>query len=107
MFIIRNNLFPLKGYTAMAVWPFVFVRRDVVLTDVVTNHERIHGRQQVECLWIPFFFIYGVCYVILLFVYWNHGEAYRHVPFEREAYGHQHEMGYLSRRKWWGWVSYL
>jgi hypothetical protein len=60
--IIKNNLIPFKGFTAMAIMPFIFVRKDWIERDdwlglayrydIVLNHEKIHLAQQLEVFWI-------------------------------------------------------
>jgi len=45
MITIKNNIIPFKGFTAMTLWPFVFVRKDREqnYTHTAKNHEAIHG----------------------------------------------------------------
>ena len=103
MKVIKNGIIPLKGYKAMTVWPFIFARDE--LDDVTLNHEKIHGRQQLEMLWVLFFVWYVVEWAVKLFV--GMGNAYRRISFEREAYGHEAEPDYLKRRKMWAWWRYV
>jgi hypothetical protein len=43
MRVIFNDIIPFKGYKAMAIWPFIFVRNDIKsLSSVDINHEKIH-----------------------------------------------------------------
>jgi hypothetical protein len=44
MKIVRNSIIPFKGYKAMCVWPFIFVRKDCSFNEIDLNHENIHGR---------------------------------------------------------------
>ena len=60
MWIVRNKIIPFKGFQAMAIWPFVFVRSDEYVTDRDIRHEEIHGRQQLEL------FVVGVLITIIL-----------------------------------------
>lgn len=49
MKIVYNYIIPFKGYLAMCVFPFIFVRKDARnLTVKDINHEKIHGMQQIE-----------------------------------------------------------
>lgn len=73
----------------------------------VINHERIHTSQQRELLFIPFYIIYIIEWVIRLFQYRNHHKAYMNISFEREAYSHGHDLGYLPRRRHYAWIHYL
>ena len=43
--IIRNNIIPFKGYKLMAVWPFIFARKNANIKDTDLNHEKIHFKQ--------------------------------------------------------------
>jgi len=59
--IIKNNLIPAKGFSAMSIFPFIFVRKDwlnkvkdnhrftwkLIWKDYL-NHEHIHAAQQLE-----------------------------------------------------------
>lgn len=88
MIIIKNKILPFKGYKAVTIWPFIFCRGE--LTDIDVNHEKIHGRQQLELLIILFYIIYGIEYII---------KSYRKISFEKEAYTHQNNLDYLKTRK--------
>lgn len=65
----------------------------------VINHERIHDAQQRELLWVFFYVAYLLewCWHILRLRDWN--RAYRAISFEREAYAHGRDLGYLARRR--------
>lgn len=126
--IIYNKIIPFKGYTAMALLPFIFSRVKE-LKDYVVNHESIHLRQQLEmlivgaaiaivmfvlgCGWwslmpLPLFlWWYGIEYLIRLWIYNNYNQAYRNVAMEQEAYIHQNDMEYLANRKVFAWVRFL
>ncbi|AFD55134.1 hypothetical protein RA0C_0118 [Riemerella anatipestifer ATCC 11845 = DSM 15868] len=65
------------------------------------NHEKIHLRQQLELLILPFFVWYGLNYLWNLIKYKNHREAYRNIIFEQEAYENQNDLEYLKNRKLW------
>ncbi|MCH5310056.1 MAG: hypothetical protein J1E58_09360 [Prevotella sp.] len=68
------------------------------------NHERIHAAQQRELLYIPFFIWYVIEWLVLLVKYRDSMQAYRHIRFEQEAYRHQYDLAYLSRRKHYHYV---
>ena len=44
MIIVKNNIIPLKGFSAMTIWPFIFTR-EVMDADTL-KHENKHGKQQ-------------------------------------------------------------
>lgn len=90
----------------MALFPFVLVKTKALLNDqVLIRHEEIHLRQQLELLVIPFYLLYLFCYLYNLVIYRDHERAYLQIIFEREAYRHETESGYLSRRKLWAWIN--
>ncbi len=90
----------------MALFPFVLVRRpnpDAVLL----NHERIHLRQQLELLVVPFYIWYLTEYLMGRWQGLNHYAAYRNISFEQEAYTHEAEFGYLKSRNWWAFLRWV
>ncbi|MBP0903231.1 hypothetical protein ACFSKN_14765 [Mariniflexile gromovii] len=107
MIFISKYLVP-KGYLGVTCYPFVFLKtKELKLDSVLINHENIHLRQQIEILVIPFYFIYGVEFVIRLIQYKNWRAAYRNISFEREAYAHETQLDYLKQRKFWSFLKYL
>lgn len=107
MIIIRNNLIPFLGFSAMTVWPFIFVHKSAWYSNDTDRHERIHGRQQLEMLLLPFYLWYGVEYLVRLCITRSRSRAYRSISFEQEAYTHERDQDYLSHRKWYAWMKYL
>lgn len=92
----------------MAVWPFILIKDKVLLENSnILNHERIHFRQQIELLWLPFFIWYGVEFIIRLIQYKSWHLAYRNISFEREAYHHEADKTYLKHRTFWYFRHYL
>lgn len=73
----------------------------------VINHERIHDAQQRELLYLPFYILYIVEWLFRLVQFRNFRKAYRGISFEREAYAHGHDLGYLSGRRHYAFLSYL
>lgn len=96
------NILPTKNYKALAFWPVIFLKSDELKSDqVLINHEKIHLRQQVECLVLPFYLIYFSDYLRLRFKGLNHDAAYRGIIFEREAYTHDGHPDFLKTRRPW------
>ena len=56
--IIRNRLIPFGSFLAINLCGLIFVRRGHAFTPTDLNHERIHTRQQLELLYLPFFLLY-------------------------------------------------
>lgn len=107
---IYNRHIPAKGFTAMTVSPFVFVRRDLAwrFNSIVERHETTHALQQIETLWVPFLVIYGLEWLLKLpFCNFDTSKAYRSISFEQEAYDHQMEVYYNEVRRHYAWLRYL
>ena len=86
-----------RAFLAICLFGVVFSVRP--LSAVELNHERIHAAQQRELLYMPFFILYVVEWLVLWVKYGDRMKAYEHICFEKEAYRHQGDMYYLSRRK--------
>lgn len=98
---------PFLAYSAMAIFPFIFVKRyDYRHDQTLMNHEKIHLRQQLEMLLIFFYVLYLGHYLYNLFKYRQHHEAYMNICFEREAYAHEWDLNYLRDRKFWAFLRY-
>lgn len=104
---IYNSVIPVKGFKAITFWPFVFIRKDVLLSDKDIRHESIHGEQQKEMLLIGFYLWYGIEWIIKLLYYRNSITAYKNISFEREAYSNQDNIVYLDERKPYAFMKYL
>lgn len=103
MKVIVNNLIPFRGFLAMCTYPFIFVRKEHYesFTPAVLQHERIHAEQQKELLVVLFLLCYGFEWLFMLLFSkerFSH-KAYRNISFEKEAYEHQADKGYLEKRK--------
>lgn len=86
------------GIRGLAFWPFIFISSNTKIDDVLINHERIHLRQQIEMLIIPF-------YIWYLIEYYRKG--YYNVSFEKEAYANEKNFNYLKKRRIFGFIRYL
>ena len=78
------------------------MKSDVILI----NHEKIHFRQQLELLIIPFYILYILNYLINLIRYKNHDQAYFQIVFEKEAYACDRNLEYLQHRRLFSWIKY-
>jgi hypothetical protein len=83
---------------AMAFFPFVILNSKVEVTPRLINHERIHLRQQLELLVIPF-------YIWYLIEFYKKG--YMNVSFEKEAYSNDNNLNYLKKRCIFAFRKYL
>jgi hypothetical protein len=95
-FILGMNKY--GGIRALAFFPFIIVPKSTVIDDELINHERIHLRQQIELLIIPFY----IWYLIAL---WRKG--YYGVSFEREAHLNDSDLEYLKKRKPYSFIKYI
>ena len=108
MFLIVSKYLIPKGYRGMAVFPFVLMKYDFDKTNgVFVNHEKIHLRQQLELLIIPFFIWYVFEFLFRLIQYKNKDLAYRNISFEREAYHNETNLNYLKNRSFFQFLNYI
>lgn len=100
MIFLQTKYLIASGFLGFACWPFIFIKSNRVKQDrIFINHERIHLRQQIELLVIPFFIWYAIEYLINLIIYNDFKRAYYQVSFEKEAYSYEKDMQYLKNRK--------
>lgn len=104
MRIVYNRFVPFKGYVAMCVGNIVFIRYGVRLSASIVRHESIHGEQWKECLYVFFLPIYILSFVWQFVECRDFHAAYRSVCFEKEAYAHEREKNYLSKRRRFAWL---
>lgn len=102
-FLLHTTFLRVDG---MALFPFILSRRKTP-SRYFLNHERIHLRQQIELGLVIFYLWYLVEYLIRLARYRKHYLAYLHISFEREAYTHERDLGYLEKRRFCAWWKYL
>lgn len=126
---IVNNVIPFKGFIAITIFPFIFVRKDVEekFDAVAENHETIHCEQQTEMtivgaiLSVILFFITSIwwSYLLVPIYFWWYiiewllrsifgtGNAYRNISFEREAYANENDLEYNNQRNLFAWLLYM
>lgn len=108
MFVLVNRFLLRKNFLGISLWPFIILKRkELKLNKVFINHEKIHLRQQIEMLVIPFYIWYVVEYIIRLVRYRNRKHAYRNISFEREAYSNEKDLDYLKKRSFWRFLFYI
>jgi len=129
--VIFNRLIPFKGYLAITLYPFIFVRKAAAgrYSTTVNNHEHIHGEQQKELLpvgvallliaylsglglwallFLPvFLWLYVAEWLCKLYRYKSSKKAYRNISFEREAYQNEKDLAYISSRRHFIWFKYI
>lgn len=92
----------------MAIFPFVLLKRESYKADKeIINHEKIHLRQQLELLILPFYILYLLNYLFNLVKYKKHDLAYRKIIFEQEAYDNENNLNYLEKSNWFAWLKII
>ncbi len=107
MIIVFKYVVP-KNYIAITLFPFIFLKnKSLKVNAVLINHEKIHLKQQLELLVIPFYIWYVMEFLVRLIQYRTWQKAYRYISFEREAYLNDQNLDYLNTRKFFGFLSYF
>lgn len=108
MIIICQRLLKNTKISGITLFPFIFLRKkEDRRNKILINHEKIHLRQQLELLVIPFYIWYLSEYYIRYLKYKDHHKAYRNISFEREAYENDQDADYLKKRKFWNFLDYF
>ena len=87
---------------AITLFPFVFSKE--LMGNVIRNHEAIHFQQQLETGIIGFYIIYVLNFLWLRLAGISGPTAYRNLKAEKEAYGNELNIDYLTERKRWEWI---
>ena len=103
MKIIKNNFIPFPGFAAINLFGVLFVRKGTRISLLLLNHESIHTAQMKELWYVGFYLLYLLEWLYRL----PGGRAYYNISFEKEAYLHQGDPGYLGKRKKFAWKNYL
>lgn len=103
-----TRVFSFGKAQAVTIFPFIFMRKERYRQDpILLNHERIHLRQALELLIVPFYTWYIVEFLVRWICYRNFHRAYLNISFEREAYRHDRDLRYLKNRKFWNFWKYI
>lgn len=110
MKIIQNKLVPFSGYLAINIFGIIFTRNKEKLSKNIKclRHEYTHTLQWKELWYVGFLPLY--CYYYLKNRFWykmKHKEAYKNIPFEKEAYCHQEDFDYNLYRTRFAWKKYV
>jgi hypothetical protein len=104
--VVFKYLIP-KGYRGLTLYPFVIISNDKDRGDATfLNHEKIHIRQQLEMLVLPFYIWYVIEYLFRLIQYKDRRKAYMNISFEREAYANEKDLNYIRKRAFWIFLKY-
>lgn len=107
MILISKRIFP-DRFEGLTLWPVIILKHDNLKEDeVLINHERIHLKQQLELLILPFYILYFLEWLVGIIKYNNMHLAYRNISFEREAYQNEEDLDYLKKRNLFGFFRYF
>jgi hypothetical protein len=107
MILVFKHFF-YRNYVGLTFWPFIILKNTSLKEDsVLINHERIHLKQQLELLIIPFYLIYISEWLVRSFWYLSFYRGYQNISFEKEAYQNEHDLGYPSRRTHFSFLKYF
>ncbi|MBK0369956.1 hypothetical protein [Flavobacterium agrisoli] len=108
MYLIHTKYLIPKGYRGLTLYPFVLIKYKQDKTNAIfINHEKIHLRQQLEMLIVPFFIWYILEFVWRWMKFRNFHLGYRNISFEKEAYYNETDFDYLKKRKFFQFTEYI
>jgi hypothetical protein len=108
MIVLVLKYFVPKGFRGITFFPFVILlQNEDRFNQTLLNHEKIHIRQQLEMLILPFFIWYSVEFTIRFFQFRKAKVAYQNISFEKEAYVNEKDLGYLKQRPLWSFSKYI
>ena len=97
---------PFLWVTGIALYPFVLIKNKKPSKSLLF-HEKIHLKQQLEMLIIPFYIWYLTEFLIYYLKYQNGYIAYMNISFEKEAYANDANYDYLLNRSFWAFLKYI
>lgn len=107
MILVFRHLF-YKNYVGLTFWPFIILKdRSLIHDSVLMNHEKIHLKQQLELMILPFYLLYLLEWIGRSLYYFDMYEGYRNISFEREAFANERDLGYPDQRRSFGFLGYF
>ncbi|HPW98704.1 MAG TPA: hypothetical protein PK218_09090 [Flavobacterium sp.] len=108
MYIIVLKYLVPKKIIGLTIFPFIIVKdKKLKLDKVFINHEKIHLRQQLELLILPFFVWYFLEFFFRFMICLNWSKSYRSISFEKEAYCNEMNFNYLEKRTLYRFLKYI
>ena len=92
-----NHWLPrLLGDGAITLYPFILVvcSKELALQDDILSHEMVHIEQVRTLGWLNFYSHYLWYFFKSYVKTWSFYTAYMAIPFEIEAYAHEHDQKY-------------
>lgn len=93
----------------LALYPCIILRDDIPdgpLKRTIILHEKIHLRQQLELIILPFYLWYFAEYCAGRLRGRDHYHAIIGISFEREADAHMNKTDYLEKRRPYAFLKY-
>lgn len=107
MILVFRHFF-YSSYVGLTFWPFIILKHDGLKFDsVLINHERIHLKQQLELLIIPFYLFYLAEWLVRSLWCLSFYRGYQNISFEREAYANEDNLNYPQQRRPFSFIKYL
>jgi hypothetical protein len=108
-YVIENSRIPQAlswfiNIWAITLYPFIICKGE--LDQRVRTHEIIHLYQQRELLLIGFWVLYVWYWLVGLWKLRSFRDAYREIPFEKEAYANDWDATYPLNRKAFSWIKF-
>ena len=98
--------FLFSGVSGVTLAPFgIYLSKRSMTNAKTIRHEKIHWKQQMELLIVPFYLWYVIEWLIRMIT--DKGNAYRAISFEQEAYQNESNLNYLDNRKHFAFLKYL
>ena len=99
----------LKRAEGLTLWPFILLKHDEEFYrgNSIVDHEKIHAKQQLELLILPFYILYLFNWIFGALKFKDLSRGYQEIIFEREAYQNMYFPGYLKERKPYAYIKYL
>lgn len=88
---------------SFAIW--VWCRGE--MSEKTKRHETIHFQQQLECLFVFHWILYGLSWLAGYIRHGNGRDAYYNCVYEREAYDNDQDETYLETRPRYAWIKYI
>ena len=125
MKVIYNKFIPFKGFYAITVIKWIFVREEYKYLDGLSvynkmiNHESIHEQQILDFTpkifpkWLRYT-IGSICFYLLYGLEWlfklipcliNNKSAYRSLCAEKEAFKNEVDSNYINKREKLAWLK--
>ena len=125
MKVIYNKFIPFKGFYAITIIKWIFVREEykyldgLSVYDKMINHESIHEQQILDFTpkifpkWLRYT-IGSICFYLLYGLEWlfklipcliKHKSAYRSLCAEQEAFKNEADSNYINKREKLAWLK--